>query len=75
MPSLFYFGIGTSQYGYRYALDFIPLLFLLLLPAFGKTLPNFAKILIVGGMIFNTLYMLSIWDIYPLFNIGDYLKF
>ena len=75
IPSLFYFGIGTSQYGYRYALDFIPLLFLLLLPAFGKTLPNFAKILIVGGMIFNTLYMLSIWDIYPLFNIGDYLKF
>ena len=26
-PSLVYFGIGSSQFGYRYSLDFLPLLF------------------------------------------------
>lgn len=30
IPLLFYYGIGYTQFGYRYALDFYPLLFLLL---------------------------------------------
>lgn len=67
VPSLVYFGIGISQFGYRYSLDFIPLLFLILLSAFEKGLPKFAKFLIVIGVLFNCFYMLSIWNSYPLF--------
>lgn len=74
IPSLLYFGIGTSQYGYRYSLDFLPLLFLILLPAFKNGLPDFAKLLITFGIIFNCFYMLSIWDSYPLLSIFEYLK-
>lgn len=74
IPSLLYFGIGASQYGYRYSLDFLPLLFLILLSAFKKGLPDFAKLLITAGIIFNCFYMLSIWDSYPLLSIFDYLK-
>ncbi len=67
VPSLVYFGIGVSQFGYRYSLDFIPLLFLILLSSFEKGLPKFAKFLIVIGVLFNCFYMLSIWNSYPLF--------
>lgn len=73
IPSLLYFGIGTSQYGYRYSLDFLPLLFLILLSAFKKGLPSFAKLLITLGIIFNCFYMLSIWNSYPLLNFFEYL--
>lgn len=75
IPSLLYFGIGFSQYGYRYSLDFLPFLFLILIPTFKGGLPPFAKMLIAAGIIFNCIYMLSIWDIYPLFNMNQYLKF
>lgn len=67
VPSLIYFGIGVTQFGYRYSLDFIPLLFLILLSSFEKGVPKFAKFLIVVGVIFNCCYMLSIWNSYPLF--------
>lgn len=67
LPSLVYFGIGASQYGYRYGLDFIPLLFLILLSAFPNGLTPFAKTLIFIGIIFNMFYMLSIWNSFPLF--------
>ncbi|MEK7580972.1 MAG: hypothetical protein AAB512_01695 [Patescibacteria group bacterium] len=67
VPSLLYFGIGTTQYGYRYSLDFIPLLFIILLSAFRERLPLFGKVLIFGGILFNCFYMLSIWNSYPLF--------
>lgn len=73
-PSLFYFGIGASQFGYRYSLDFLPFLFLISLPAFKKGLPDFAKLLIAAGIIFNCFYMLSIWNSYPLLSIFEYLK-
>lgn len=68
IPSLVYFGIGASQYGYRYSLDFLPLLFLILLTSFGKKLPVFARILIFGGIAVNCLYMPSIWNSYPVFS-------
>lgn len=67
IPSLVYFGIGVSQFGYRYSLDFIPLLFLILLSSFEKGVPKFAKLLITFGVIFNCSYMSSIWGSYPLF--------
>lgn len=66
-PSLLYYGIGMSQYGYRYSLDFFPLLFLILLTTFKEKLPTLAKIIILVGVLFNLFYMLSIWNAYPLF--------
>lgn len=68
IPSLVYFGIGIIQYGYRYSLDFMPLLFLILLTAFKKKLDTFAKALIFVGIAVNCLYMLSIWNSYPVFS-------
>lgn len=73
LPSLLYFGLGIHQFGYRYALDFYPLLFLILLSAFGRGLPTFAKVLITGGIFFNLFYMSSLWYSYPLLDIFEYL--
>ena len=73
IPSLLYFGLGIDQFGYRYALDFYPLLFLILLSAFGGGLPTFAKVLIAFGIIFNCFYMSSLWYSYPLLNFWEYL--
>ena len=53
IPSLLYFGVGFSQFGYRYSLDFLPFLLLILLPTFKNSLPRFAKILIIFGIVFN----------------------
>ena len=74
VPSLIYFGLGRSQFGYRYSLDFLPLLFLILLTSFKDTLPNFAKILITFGIVFDIFYMSNIWSSYPLLSFFDYLK-
>jgi len=66
MPSLLYFGIGNSQFGYRYALDFYPFLLLLLLTVFQKEgVPKFAKLLIIYSVLFNSYFLYSIWGIYP----------
>ena len=73
LPSLLYFGLGIDQFGYRYALDFYPLLFLILLSAFKGGLPKFAKVLIAGGILFNLFYMSSHWNSYPLLNFWEYL--
>lgn len=73
LPSLFYWGLGAVQFGARYSLDFLPLLFLILLTAFKKGLPDFAKLLITLGIIFNCFYMSSIWNSYPLLDIFEYL--
>lgn len=75
-PSLIYWGIGSAQFGYRYSLDFLPLLFLILTSAFKKELPTLAKVIICWGIIFNSFYMMSIfndYDGYPLLNIFEYL--
>lgn len=74
LPALVYEGTGGVQYGFRYSLDFLPLLFLILLSAFGKKLPLFAKFLIAGGIIFNGFYMFSIWESYPLLSFWQNLK-
>lgn len=73
LPSLFYWGLGAVQFGARYSLDFLPLLFLILLTAFKKGLPDFAKLLITLGIIFNCFYMSSIWNSYPLLSFFEYL--
>jgi membrane-associated HD superfamily phosphohydrolase len=69
IPSFIYFGIGFSQYGYRYASDFLPFLLILLLPSLSNKLSKSAIILISIGVIFNCLYMASLWNSYPLFGI------
>jgi hypothetical protein len=68
LPSLLYFGIGFSQFGYRYALDFLPFLFLLLLPSFNGKLSRTAKILIILGVLVNCLLITSLWGRYPHFG-------
>lgn len=67
VPSLLYFGVGYSQFGYRYSLDFWPMLLILMLRAFGKELSVAAKTLIVLGVVFNSVYLLSLWGTYPHF--------
>lgn len=65
IPVLTFYGIGILQYGYRYALDFYPFLFLILAYFFKENLPIIAKVLIVYSIFFNFYFMLSIWGIYP----------
>ena len=51
-----YFGIGANQFGFRYALDFYPFLFVILCFAFKPGMGKLAKGLIVISFVFN-LYM------------------
>ncbi len=44
---------GVSQFGYRFAMDFYPLLFLLAGRGMGERIPPLAKVLIVIGVIVN----------------------
>lgn len=64
-----YYGVGFSQFGYRYALDFYPFLFLILLNSLEGKLLTIHKILIVYSILFNFLFMLSGWGRYPLLGI------
>jgi hypothetical protein len=68
-PVFLWYSIGYAQVGYRYALDFLPFLFLLLIPSLASKLSKTAIILIMIGIIFNCVYTDSLWEIYPLFNI------
>lgn len=44
---------GVSQFGYRFAMDFYPLLFLLAARGLGERVPPLAKVLIVLGVAVN----------------------
>lgn len=69
LPSLLYFGIGFSQFGYRYSLDFLPFLLVYMLPSLKPSIPLIGKLLIIIGILFNCFYTASIWGTYPLFGI------
>ncbi len=69
IPVFTWYSIGFAQFGYRYALDFLPFLFLLLIPALGSKITKTAITLIIIGVLFNLFYSVSMWEIYPLFNI------
>jgi hypothetical protein len=69
VPVFLWYSIGYAQFGYRYALDFLPFLFLLLLYSLTPRLSKTALILITLGVIFNCVYTDSIWEMYPLFSI------
>jgi hypothetical protein len=64
-PIVVYFSVGFAQYGYRYALDFLPFLFLLLIPSLSPKLSKSAITLIIIGVLFNCLFISSLWGIYP----------
>jgi hypothetical protein len=53
LPLITYYGIGYVQFGYRYALDFMP--FLILLTAFGLPDPmtNRARALVATSVVIN----------------------
>jgi len=69
LPVFTYYSIGFSQFGYRYTLDFLPFLFLLLLPCLGNRLTKISVFLIIVGILFNCVYLLSAWGRYPLLGI------
>jgi hypothetical protein len=69
IPVFTYFSVGFAQFGYRYALDFLPFLFLLLIPSLFPKLSKTAIALITIGVIFNCIYITSLWGAYPLFGI------
>lgn len=69
IPIVTYYSVGFAQFGYRYALDFLPFLFLLLMPVLSPKLSKTAIALITLGVLFNCLYITSLWDVYPLFGI------
>jgi hypothetical protein len=48
-----YYGIGVDQYGYRYALDFYPFLFLMLAYASKTTFSLSMKIMTIVSFLFN----------------------
>lgn len=69
IPAFFFYSIGFAQFGYRYTLDFLPFLFLLLIPSLGLQLSKKAILLIIIGVIFNCIYITSLWEVYPHFGI------
>lgn len=68
-PVIGYFSVGFAQFGYRYALDFLPFLFLALIPCLLPKLTKTDISLIIVGVVFNCLYLTSLWGIYPHFGI------
>ena len=48
-----YYGIGVRQYGYRYALDFYPFLFIILAYASKEKVPLLFKIVAIAAALFN----------------------
>lgn len=69
LPVFMWYSIGYAQFGYRYALDFLPFLLLILIPCLSTKLSKTALILITVGVLFNLIYSVSMWGMYPLFNI------
>jgi hypothetical protein len=47
LPTILYYGIGWRQFGFRYALDFLPFVLLLAARSFPEPLPNRIRMLVV----------------------------
>ncbi len=65
IPSLLYFNTGSYQFGYRFALDWLPLGILLAALATGGQLRKRTKILIVTGVL---VHLWGVLWMYPNFN-------
>lgn len=64
LPIFLYYGIGFAQYGYRYSLDFLPLLYLLLIRNYIKKyrfLTTKFKILIIISAIANLFFFVTLF--------------
>jgi hypothetical protein len=53
VPLLMYFNTGWSQFGYRFSLDFIVPLFVLLAAGLGSKLPRGFKLLVLASVLIN----------------------
>jgi hypothetical protein len=53
IPLITYYGIGWIQFGYRYALDFMPLLLILTALGLPRPLTRTAKALILASVMIN----------------------
>lgn len=53
VPLLTYYGVGWVQFGYRYALDFMPFLLLLAALSFPKTISPLVRLLILASVAVN----------------------
>jgi hypothetical protein len=61
LPIFLYYGIGVFQFGYRYSLDFLPYLFLILIKNYREQKGNLSfgfKAVIITSSLFN-LYLLA----------------
>jgi hypothetical protein len=65
IPSLLYFNTGSYQFGYRFALDWLPLIIPLIAVVRGGALPRWGRGLIVAGAVMHLWGLL--W-MYPNFN-------
>jgi uncharacterized membrane protein len=63
VPIVSYYGIGFVQFGYRYALDFMPFLALLAARGLPKPLTTTAVVLISAGVLINVWgsIFLAVW--------------
>jgi len=62
IPIFLYYGVGVRQMGYRYSLDFLPLLFWLLMRNYNvdrKTLSTRFKYLILVSSILNLYFFMT----------------
>lgn len=62
LPILLYYGIGFRQFGYRYALDFLPFVYVLFLYEYSKTRHTFSrglKITILASACINAYFLFS----------------
>lgn len=62
LPIFLYYGIGFVQIGYRYSLDFLPLLFFLLMRNYKKQRSSLArnfKLLVIFSALFNFYLLLN----------------
>jgi hypothetical protein len=58
LTHVFHGGIGATQFGYRYAMDYFPFLFLIIIKAAKEKLPWWGKALIIASILLNS------WGIY-----------
>lgn len=60
-----YYGIGVNQYGYRYALDFSPFLYLILVYTFRNGVSNLFKIVVCLTFLIS-LYLIPLTFLHPI---------
>jgi len=65
LPSLLYFNTGSYQFGYRFALDWLPLGVLLVGLGVGRRLRWWGRALIIGSVL---MHLWGVLWMYPNFN-------